>query len=193
VSRHLQLRLAQHPKAVQDIRWKAQGRLCTRYRKRIARGRHANQVVGAIAREWMGCMWAIANESPVTPSDQKTDHNQPVTQQGSGVRRQRRSPRVVSSSTAYRGLYRIRVPRARPAPDGGTEGGSQPTASRRINRRLFLAPTLLRREGHKTTGRPKKSCSLLLTSAVISTLGLSRCRKRERRWSGRWRQSGAAL
>jgi transposase len=67
VSRHLQLRLAPQPKASQDISWKAQVRLCKRYRKRLARGQHANQVVVAIARELIGFMWAIAKEVPVTP------------------------------------------------------------------------------------------------------------------------------
>jgi transposase len=51
VSRPLQLRLENQPKAIQDISWKAQVRLCTRYRRLLARGKHANQVVVAIARE----------------------------------------------------------------------------------------------------------------------------------------------
>jgi transposase len=42
VSRHLQLRLEKQPKAIQDISWKAQVRLCKRYRKLLARGKHAN-------------------------------------------------------------------------------------------------------------------------------------------------------
>jgi transposase len=67
VRRHLQLRLEKQPKAIQDISWKAQVRLCKRYRKLIARGKHANQVVVAIARELIGCMWAIAKAVPVTP------------------------------------------------------------------------------------------------------------------------------
>jgi transposase len=67
VSRHLQLRLEQQPKAIQDISWKAQVRLCKRYRRLIARGKHANQVVVAIARELVGFMWAIAKQVPVTP------------------------------------------------------------------------------------------------------------------------------
>jgi transposase len=67
VSRHLQLRLEQHPKAIQDISWKAQVRLCKRYRRLIARGKHANQVVVAIARELTGFMWAIAKQIPVRP------------------------------------------------------------------------------------------------------------------------------
>jgi transposase len=66
ISRHLQLRLETPPKAVQDISWKAQLRLCKRYRRLIARGKHANQVVVAIARELVGFMWAIAKQVPVT-------------------------------------------------------------------------------------------------------------------------------
>src|SRR5437870_6927624 len=67
VSRHLQLRLEQLPKPIQDIRWKAQVRLCKRYRRLMVRGKHANQVVVAIARELAGFMWAIAHQVPVTP------------------------------------------------------------------------------------------------------------------------------
>jgi transposase len=67
VSRHLQLRLETQPKAIQDISWKAQVRLCKRYRKLLARGKHANQVVVAIARELVGFMWAIAKHVAVTP------------------------------------------------------------------------------------------------------------------------------
>src|ERR671919_777513 len=67
VSRHLQLRLENQPKVIQDISWKAQVRLCKRYRRLVARGKHANQVVVAIARELVGFMWAIAKQVPVTP------------------------------------------------------------------------------------------------------------------------------
>ena len=67
VSRHLQLRLETQPKVIQDISWKAQVRLCKRYRQLLARGKHANQVVVAIARELVGFMWAMAKEVPVTP------------------------------------------------------------------------------------------------------------------------------
>jgi hypothetical protein len=43
------------------------------------------------------------------------------------------------------------------APDGGKEGGPQPTDISRINRRFFLAPALPMHEGKKTGCRPKKS------------------------------------
>jgi transposase len=67
VSRHLQLRLEKVPKSIQDISWKAQIRLCKRYRQLSARGKNANQVVVAIARELRAFMWAIAQEVPLTP------------------------------------------------------------------------------------------------------------------------------
>jgi transposase len=67
VSRHLQLRLEKQPKHIQDISWKAQVRLCKRYRRLVARGKHANVVTVAIARELAGFMWAIAKEVPITP------------------------------------------------------------------------------------------------------------------------------
>jgi transposase len=67
VSRHLQLRLENQPKLIQAISWKAQVRLCKRYRQLIARGKHANVVTVAIARELAGFLWAIAKQVPVTP------------------------------------------------------------------------------------------------------------------------------
>jgi transposase len=65
ISRHLQLRLETQPKVIQDISWKAQVRLCKRYRRLVARGKHANVVTVAIARELTGFMWAIAKQVPV--------------------------------------------------------------------------------------------------------------------------------
>jgi transposase len=67
VSRHLQLRLEQLPKPIQDLSWKAQVRLCKRFRRLLARGKHANQGVVAMARELVGFMWAIAKQAPLTP------------------------------------------------------------------------------------------------------------------------------
>ena len=60
------LRLAQLPQAIQNIGWKAQVRLCRRFRYLTARGKHANQVVVAIAREMAAFIWAIAREVQMT-------------------------------------------------------------------------------------------------------------------------------
>jgi Transposase IS116/IS110/IS902 family len=72
-SRHLHRRLEPHPKAIQDLRWKAQLRLCKRYHRLIARGTHANQGVVAIARELIGCLWAIPKQLPVAPEVQRPE------------------------------------------------------------------------------------------------------------------------
>src|SRR2546425_9738185 len=62
VSRHLQLRLEHVPKTIQDISWKAQVRLCKRYRRLVARGENVKQGVVGIAREMGGFVWGIAPE-----------------------------------------------------------------------------------------------------------------------------------
>jgi transposase len=67
VSRHLQLRLEQLAKPLQDISWRAQVRLCKRYRQLMARGKHAHQVVVALARELVAFMGAIAKQGAVVP------------------------------------------------------------------------------------------------------------------------------
>jgi transposase len=67
VSRHLPLRLETLPKPLQDISWRAQVRRCQRFRRLLARGKHANQVIVALARELAGFLWAMAQQVPVTP------------------------------------------------------------------------------------------------------------------------------
>jgi transposase len=66
VSQHIQTRIDALPKPIQDIGWKAQVRLCKRFRRLVARGKHPNVAVTAIARELIAFMWAIAKEVPVT-------------------------------------------------------------------------------------------------------------------------------
>jgi transposase len=100
VSRHLQRRLEQHPTAIQDLRWKAHVRLCKRYRRLIARGQHAHQVVVAMARELMGFMGAIAQQIPVRPSGDKTEAHCTHSSAGCHVHSKRRRPGGVPSSTA---------------------------------------------------------------------------------------------
>ena len=65
VSEIIRKRVETLPKAVQDIAWKAQVRLCRRFRRLASRGKHPNVAVTAIAREILAFMWAIARE--VTP------------------------------------------------------------------------------------------------------------------------------
>ena len=53
------------PKPIIDRAWEAQLRLCKRFRKLQARGKHRNTVVTAIARELSGFIWDIARRVPL--------------------------------------------------------------------------------------------------------------------------------
>ena len=62
VSRKLQDRNEGLPQAVRDIAWKAQLRLCARFRRLIAAGKKSVVVTTAIAREMIGFIWAVARQ-----------------------------------------------------------------------------------------------------------------------------------
>jgi transposase len=62
VSRYLLKRQEGLPESVLAIAWKAQVRLCGKFRRLMARGKSKNKVVTAIARELSGFMWAIARQ-----------------------------------------------------------------------------------------------------------------------------------
>ena len=62
VSRVLLKRQEGLSKEVCDISWKAQVRLCSRYRRLWAKGKPKQVIVTAIARELCAFMWAVANE-----------------------------------------------------------------------------------------------------------------------------------
>ena len=71
ISTDMQKRQEGLPKDIIDIAWKAQIRLCKRYKKMIAKGKHYNLVVTAIAREMIAYIWAIAKEVVLTPVNTK--------------------------------------------------------------------------------------------------------------------------
>lgn len=50
------------PQRVLEIAWKAQLRLCARFRRLVARGVNRNKTVVAVARELAGFVWAISRE-----------------------------------------------------------------------------------------------------------------------------------
>jgi transposase len=60
VTSPIQARLDDVPPGVRAIAWKAQLRLCARYRRLVAAGKNANLVTTAIAREMAAFAWAIA-------------------------------------------------------------------------------------------------------------------------------------
>jgi len=49
-------------KRVTDLAWRAQLRLCARFRKLAARGLNRNKIVVAVARELSGFVWALGQD-----------------------------------------------------------------------------------------------------------------------------------
>jgi transposase len=62
VSSVIARRQTELPQSVTDLAWKAQLRLCTRFRKLAARGVNRNKIVVAIARELAGFVWAAGQQ-----------------------------------------------------------------------------------------------------------------------------------
>ena len=62
VSREKQMKVAAAPRAAREIAWKAQMRLCGRFRSLTRKGKRPNVVVTAIARELSAFIWAINRE-----------------------------------------------------------------------------------------------------------------------------------
>jgi transposase len=60
VSGKLLDRIERLPQAIREVAWKAQLRLCHRYRRLAAAGKPKVVVTTAIAREMIGFIWAIA-------------------------------------------------------------------------------------------------------------------------------------
>jgi transposase len=68
VSREIQLRQENLPLKIREIAWKAQVRLCARFRNLVARGKNRNVVAVAIARELLAFMWDIAHHVHLKPT-----------------------------------------------------------------------------------------------------------------------------
>ncbi len=62
VGKDKQAKVAAAPRAVREIAWKAQCRLCGRYRALTRRGKLKTVAVTAVARELAGFIWAISRE-----------------------------------------------------------------------------------------------------------------------------------
>ena len=67
ISRLMLKRQQDVPEPVCRIAWKSQLRLCTRYRRLIARGKLKQKVVTAIARELSAFLWAMAKQVQPAP------------------------------------------------------------------------------------------------------------------------------
>jgi transposase len=72
LSRDLQVRQETQSQAIRNIAWRAQLRLCGRYRRMQARGVHMNKTCIAVARELCGFIWDIARHVSI-----ESQHRQP--------------------------------------------------------------------------------------------------------------------
>ncbi len=59
VSKELSKRQEGIPRAIRELSWRVQNRLCKRYRRLRARGLHENKVTAAIARELCAFLWEL--------------------------------------------------------------------------------------------------------------------------------------
>jgi len=62
VSREKQSKIAAVPRRLREIAWKAQTRLCGRFRSLVRKGKRPTVAATAIARELLGFIWAINRE-----------------------------------------------------------------------------------------------------------------------------------
>jgi len=69
IGESLQPRLEGQPQHIVATAWKAQIRLCARFRRLRARGVHHNKVTAAIARELCGFIWDIGRQVAVRSSE----------------------------------------------------------------------------------------------------------------------------
>jgi hypothetical protein len=81
IGRHKVAAVDAVPEAVRAIAWKAQTRLCQRYRSMMARGKLTQVVVTAIARELAGFVWSIAciTSDPAVSENRETEFHDKVT------------------------------------------------------------------------------------------------------------------
>lgn len=158
VSQILQDRLEGLPKAIRDIAWKAQLRLCGRYRRLSAAGKKLPVVIAAVAREMAAFLWAIGHKS--RPPDHQHRHGRAAQHRGRSHGGE--SPSLVMwPGSTRRSPFRKRI-----APRRRHEGGSQPADKSLIDRRLKRsAPGSVQLQAHSVldlfTGR---AADLLLPS-----------------------------
>jgi transposase len=94
ISREQLLRQENLPQPIRAIAWKAQERLCRRYRKRVQAGKLQTVAITAIARELCGFIWAIARLAQ--PANAVSISAASMTAPGGGGRRSATARAMVS-------------------------------------------------------------------------------------------------
>jgi transposase len=93
------------PEAAREIAWKAQTRLCQRYRQMMAKGKPTPVIVTAIARELAGFVWSIAcitSDPPASSATAITSDRVSPTQSTGQSRAPGRQPLKATTRSAAR-------------------------------------------------------------------------------------------
>ena len=93
ISARMLKRQEELPKAIRDIAWKAQLRLCKRFTHLSAQRKHRNKIVTAIARELVGFMWNIARCVVQQSTQPQQDKEAQLSQRKADTIALRRRPR----------------------------------------------------------------------------------------------------
>jgi hypothetical protein len=64
------------PRALREIAWRAQLRLCQRYRRLNARGLPLNKICTAMARELAGFIWDLARQATAATGNATREHDE---------------------------------------------------------------------------------------------------------------------
>ena len=150
VSRHLPLRLAKLPTAIQAISWKAQVRLCTTVSP--AHGHRQTMPIRSSSPLPEHCVPSCGPLPSRLPGHRKHKEGGGLTHKCQGFQplSEETQPRCGGTLGGVMRPTGTLVPRLRQAPDGCKEGGSQPTDISVINRRVLLAPALPIEQREKT-------------------------------------------
>ena len=157
ISREQLLRQEGLPKPIRDTAWKAQERLCRRYRKLARAGKPATVVTTAIARELAGFVWAIAKQAQVAGADalRRAGHHprrhRRHTSIQSWARLEARSRPGEPSSPLSAGIIRRWILDRGSSATHHRSGGNQPAHQSMINRRFMIVPPALPSGGHSET------------------------------------------
>ena len=139
MSRELVVRNEGQSKAVRDIAWRAQLRLCSRFRRLQVRGVHHNKACAAIARELAGFIWDIARQAATDPLSHRAQRKhkvQPHATHSLPISNATREHDEGNPRTFYVGIYAMTPdPRSRQPRDGPMKCGNQPADIRMIHRR----------------------------------------------------------
>ena len=102
ISRHLLKRQEHLSPEIREVAWKAQVRLCGRFRHFTRQRKHRNKINTIVARELVGFIWHIATLATVDMNKNNTQRGEPEV-----YRLRRKAPKPISPQRA-----RVAAPRA---------------------------------------------------------------------------------